>query len=322
MPKTGALMANGQPERIRPPTYMRDVLNLSHPVEMMKHKLNFPLRMFAALTDNKDFFGEQIRDPFASVGEQAVQTTRYIGKSLMPFGLQGFQATTSPTAKYLNIMGITKVPRLYSNTPAMNVIDEYNKQNRATMTSKQSAEARVLKEELRNLASAQDEAGFKEASKAAIEAGNLTRQQVKTIIDESQAPTPGLGRFVALPLEWQVRALREASDKEKTAWGPYFLKKVMSAKPEILIRSRDPLVAMLREMGLDAAADKIESMTITEKGSRFDLARLGVKRAAPASGDLERVDNIVAGSIQGQLEKLGTESPKKRKENPYKVLGL
>jgi hypothetical protein len=322
MPKTGAEMANGQPERIRPPTYMRDVLNLSHPIEMVKHKLNFPLRMFSALTDNQDFFGEQIRDPYAGVGEQAVQTTEYIGKSLMPFGIQGFRATTSPSAKWLNVMGITKVPRLYSNTPAMNVIDEYNKQNRATMTSKQVAEEKRLKGELQSLAKAQDEDGFKEAAKTAVEDGTLTRQQIKTIIDESQAPTPGLGRFVALPVEWQVRALNEASDKEKEAWQPHFLKKVMAAKPEILIRNRTPLVSMLREMDLDMVADTIENMTLKEKASQFDLSRLGIRKAAPET-DLGQVDNAVARAIQAQSEKLGTEKPKKaRKESPYKILGL
>lgn len=320
MPRTGEMMSNGQPERLRAPTYMRDVLSLNHPVEMIKHKLNFPLRMFSALVDNQDFFGTQIRDPYAGPATQAGQVGKYAAKSLLPFGIQGYLATESPKARALNLIGITKVPRMYSNTDAMNVIDEYNKMNRATMSTQQAEEERRLKGELRKLAQAQDEAGFQEAARVAMEEGKLTRQQIKTVVDESQAP-PGLGRFVALPVEWQVRAWKEASDKEKEIWQPYFLKKVRTAKTEILIRHRDILVPVLREMGLEEVANEIQDLKITEKAARFDLALMGIRRPAPEL-DIDTADIAIAKEVAAQEEKLGAEKKSKRKPDRHAVLGF
>jgi hypothetical protein len=294
---------------------------MAHPIEMAKHKLNFPLRMFSALTDNQDFFGEQIRDPYAPAGKQLAQTGEYVAKSFLPFGVQGYLATESPRARALNLIGITKVPRLYSNTPAMNVIDEYNKMNRAAMTTKQGAEEKRLKKELRGLAKDEDTAGFQEAAEAALTEGTLTRQQVKAIIDESQAP-PGLGRFVALPVEWQIRAWEKASEKEKEVWQPFFLKKIMTASPEIKIRNKEALVPTLKKMGLDNVADTIENLSISEKGKKFNLSALGVKRPMPTEPDMGQVDTHLSQIIQAQMEKQGTEKPKKSKKNPYAFLGL
>jgi hypothetical protein len=323
MPQTGELMPNGQPERLRAPTYMRDVLSLNHPVEMAKHKLNFPLRMFSALVDNQDFFGTQIRDPYAGAATQAGQLGKYVGKSLLPFGIQGYLATEAPKTRALNLVGITKVPRLYSNTDAMNVIDEYNKQNRAALTSQEAEAEKNLKKELRTLAKAQDEDGFKDAARTAMEAGTLTRQQIKTIVDESQAP-PGLGRFVALPVEWQARAWGKATDQEKEAWQPYFLKKIDSAKPEILIRNREALEPILRKMGLDTVADKIADLKISDKAGEFNLAGLGIRKPTGEMSDIDTVDLAMARDIAAQEAKLGTEpKPKKsKKPNKYGFLGI
>lgn len=321
MPRTGELTANGQPERLRAPTYMRDVLSLNHPVTMLKHKLNWPLRMVASLVDNQDFFGTEIRDPYAGAATQAKQVGKYVGKSLLPFGIQGYLATESPKARALNLIGITKVPRLYSNSDAMNVIDEYNKQNRAAITSKEAEAEKNLKGDLRRLAKNQDEDGFREAARAAMEEGTLTRQQVKSIVAESQAP-PGLGRFVALPVEWQVRAWAKATDQEKEAWRPYFIKKVMSAKPEILIRNRDILDPTLREMGLDDAADTIQNLKISDKAAAVNLAALGIRQPTGEMVDIDTVDLAMAREIAAQEAKLGTEPKARSKKNKYSFLGI
>jgi hypothetical protein len=330
MPKTGALMANGQAERIRAPTYMRDVLGLSHPIEMAKHKLNFPLRMFSALTDNQDFFGEQIRDPYAGAGTQIGQTAKYVGKSLLPFGIQGYLATESPQAKAMNLIGVTKVPRVYSNTPAMNVMDDYNKQNRAATTSKQAGEEKRLKTELRKLAGEKDERGFRLAAATAMKEGTLTHQQIKAIVDESKEPTPGLGRFKALPVEWQIRTWNAASPEEQKAWKPEFLKKVMAAKPEILVRNKEALAPVLEDMGLSRAAKLVKNLDIPEKAANFDLSALGIRKPQGTMGSRGAIDSALSDTIKEHLDKLGEEKiPKgfkrvsvKEKKRPYSALGF
>jgi hypothetical protein len=321
MPQTGDLMSNGQPERLRLPTYMRDVMSLNHPVEMAKHKLNWPLRLFVNMVENQDYFGTQIRDPYAGAKEQAGQVGKYVGKSLLPFGIQGYLATESPKARALNLVGITKVPRLYSNTDAMNVLDTYQKQNRASITTKEAEAEKELKGELRKLAKAQDEDGFAEVARAAVSDGTLTRNQVKAVIAESKAP-PGIGRFDAAPLQWQLRALEVATEAEKQAWTPLLLKKVMSSSSEIKIRNRDALLPVLREMGLDPVADSLENLAVSEKGSTFKLAGIGVRQPTGEMADMDAVSAAMVREINAQAGKLGTETKAKAKKNKYSFLGI
>lgn len=327
MPRTGNLLPNGQPERMRLPTYMRDVLSLQHPVEMVKHKLPFPMRLFNELVDNKNYFGEQIRDPWSPATEQAQDTAKYLATSMMPFGIQGMQKTQSPKGKYLNIIGITPMPRTYTNTPAQNVIDEYNQMMRASMTTKGAAELKTLKSDLMKLARDQDEAGFKEATDAAVSEGKITRQQVKEIVAESQAP-PGMSRFTRLPLEWAVRAWGQASDYEKEQWQPYFLKKVMAEKPENLIKNRDAVVETLTDMGLTEAADAVTNLTMPEE-TGVDLTGMGLLKPAPEMSGMEAVDAAIAAGLETKLEPKTKRASAmvrppslREKKKPFGVLGL
>jgi hypothetical protein len=330
MPQTGALMPNGQPERMRLPTYMRDVLGLAHPVEMAKHKLNVPLRMFGALTSNQDFFGEQIRDPYATLPTQTGQTLQYLGKSLLPFGVQGYVATESPRAKALNLMGITKVPRLWSNTEAMNLIDEYNTMNRASMTSKEAAAEKKLKQELRRYAADSDKVGFEATAKKAMQEGVITKAQVKAAVEESQNP-PGVGRFVAMPLEWQIRAMGAANEKERALWTPYLLKKVYNSSPELIIRNREPLAQALDGLGYGRAAMVVRGLELPETKFPVDLSHLGITK--PAGAMQAGIDNSVSQALKEHMEKWETAGRKeahksftptlkKKKSTWAEILGL
>ena len=309
MPRTGGTLPNGQPERVRPPTYMRDILSLHHPIEMVTHKLNFPLRMFATIAQNQDYFGKEVRAPWAPLGEQAMQTARYAGKSFLPFGIQGYLKTDDPRAKALNLIGITPVPRQYTNTPAQNIIDEYNKLHRASVTTKEDAATKKLKGELVKMGRGQDQAGFEEKAQGAISEGKLTRQQVKEIVNESQGP-PGMGRFTRLPIEWATRAMEAASDYEREQWTPYFLKKLAQSKPETLIHNRESLVSLLKEMGENKVADRIQNLEIPEEVSRIDLTGLGITKPSPEMASIDEVDQAIADSIGEKLE-FGLQKPKK-----------
>jgi len=331
MPQTGGTLPNGQPERVRMPSYMRDILSLNHPIDMVAHKTNFPIRMFSALASNQDYFGEQIRDPWATGGEQLKQTGEYLGKSFLPFGVQGMLKAETPQSKALNVVGITPVPRQYSNTPAQNIIDEYNKLTRATTTTKESAEKKKLKADLMKMARDEDQAGFDDLAAESIADGKITRQQVQEVVKESQIPA-GLTRFTKLPLEWAMRAFEAGSDYEKEQWQPYILKKVMTEKPENLVKLREPLVALLKDMGLNDLADQIGELTIPEKGTRVDTTGLGILKEAPTMGEPGAIEGALEKSLSDRLAKLegdkGKRSPvnpvarTKEKKNPYKVLGF
>ena len=125
-------------------------------------------------------------------------------------------------------------------------------------------------------------------------------------------------------MEWQVRAWAKATEQEKALWQPYFLKKMQTAKPEILIRNRDILAPVLREMGLDYTADTIQNLKISDKAATFKLTGLGIRKPTGEMADIDTVDLAMAKQIAAQEAKLGTE-PKARKYNKpskYSVLGI
>jgi hypothetical protein len=331
MPRTGGVMGNGMPERVRLPSYMKDVLALNHPIDMVAHKQAFPLRLFSSFVANQDYFGEQIYDPWASFGERQLQKAEYLGKSLLPFGIQGWMKSETPASKALNLVGITPNPRQYSNTEAQNIIDEYNQMARATTTTKESAALTGLKKDLRKLAKAGDESGFQVAAQEAMQSGQITKQQVQELIDESQLP-PGLNRFVRLPIEWAMRAFDQATPAEKEIWTPYMLKKIMGEKPERIVKYKDHIAETLASLGLADAAQKVLEFSIPEERGQFpDLAALGVAKPVPEMGELGDIDLAIGNAIERNLlgkEKktsftLRTPNPmKKKKKNPYELLGL
>jgi hypothetical protein len=179
------------------------------------------------------------------------------------------------------------------------------------------------------LARAQDEAGFKDAAEAAVSEGKITRQQVKEIVGESQAP-PSMSRFTRLPLEWATRAFDAASDYEKEQWQPYFLKKIKDEKPENLIKNRDSVVATLREMGQDGAADAVENLAMPEEPlGNLDLTGLGLIKPAPEMASMAEVDAAITEALEksltGKVKKTGLMLPRpstREKKKPFGGLTL
>jgi hypothetical protein len=328
-PKTGQVLPNGADERIQFPSYLKDALGITrHPWQTVSAKMAAPIHIVTDLIQNRDYWGNQIYDPH-DWGQKLPSIAWYLTKSTSPFILQSFEqgAQQTPERAAMSLFGVRPVPRELANTPAQNVIDEYNQMMRATTTTKETAEKKTLKGDLLKMARNQDESGFQEAAGQAVSEGKITRQQVKEIVEESQAP-PGMKRFIKLPLEWAVRAWGEASDFEKQQWQPYFLKKVMSEKPENLIKMRDEVAGAMDEMGLSSAADAVRSLTMPE-GVGVDLSGLGMVGAAPEMGGMEAVDSAIAAALGSKFEakakpisSLARPPSTREKKRPYGVLGL
>jgi hypothetical protein len=213
-------------------------------------------------------------------------------------------------------------------------MDEYNQISRPATTTKETIALKKVKADLMELARDQDIAGFEEAASQAVSEGRITGQQVKAIIKESQIP-PGLTRFSRLPLEWKLRTWEAGNEAEKEAWQPYFLKAIMAEKPENLIKLREPVVAALESMGPEFAnaAQKVNDLTIPEKGTRFDLAGLGIVPESPQMGGMSEVAAAISQALGEKVDKLGMEKGRKsplslprlsfkEKNNPYKILGI
>ena len=331
-PKTGEINPNGSEERLQLPSYFKDAMGFSkHPFKTIGAKLASPIHILTDLIENKDYWGNQVYDPHDWVGQRGIDVLKYMAKTTAPFALQSYEqgAKGGPGRFGMSLFGVRPVSREIANTPAQNVVDEYQQLMRASVTTKESAETKKLKSDLMKMARDQDETGFQEAASQAVKEGRITRQQVKEIVGESQAP-PNMSRFTRLPLEWATRAFDAGSDYEKEQWKPYYLKKVMTEKPENLIKHREPVVATLREMGLDEAADAVDNLVMPEEPlGGIDLTGLGLQKESPEMSGMEEVDAAIAKALEqnltGKAKRVSSNVrlPSTRtKKKPYEILGL
>jgi len=305
-PRTGEIMSNGAEERLQLPSYLKDAMGIwTHPWRTLTAKESTVLHIVSDLIANKDYWGNQIVDPHEWAGAKAADIAKYIGKAASPFVLQSYQqaAKQTPERGALAFLGVRPVPREVANTPAQNVIDEYNQLMRAEVTTKEAAEMKRTRSDLLKLAKGENPDKFEEAANKAVSEGKATRQQIKGIIEESQVPA-GMGRFVRLPLEWKLRTWNEASDYEKGQWAPYLYKAVITEKPETIFKLREPLAAALREAGHDDAADMLEKMEMPEEPlAGMDMSALGVQKAAPEMQE-DLVDYALTESLGMKMEDL------------------
>ena len=321
--RTGDVDSKGRDARFLLPSYMKDLFAWyeapGHTAVAKTHPL---WSMIGELAKNKDYYNTLIRDPESSQGQQIVDMGKYVLRQYIPFGVRGMQQVSEyakfgeePGRFIAPQLGIMPAPRAYTSTPAQKVIDEYNLMMRSAYSTKQGAELKSLKSDLRKMARDQDEPGFQEMASQAVREGKITRQQVKEIIGESQAP-PGMARFTRLPLEWATRVFDVASDQEKEQWVPYYLKKVMSEKPENLIKNREAVVATLQEMGFDKAADAVANLVMPEEPfADTDLTDLGLMKPTPEMSAMPEVDNAIS-------EALGLMTAPKTKKTSLRLPGL
>jgi hypothetical protein len=337
--RTGELDSKGRQVRFLMPSYVKDLFAWyeapGHTAVAKTHPL---WSMIGELARNKDYYNTLIRDPESSQAQQMVDMGKYALRQYIPFGVRGIQQvmeyakfSEEPGRFIAPQIGIMPAPRAYTSSPAQKVIDEYNLMTRSAYSTKDTAEKKKLKADLMKMARDEDQAGFDDLAAESIADGKITRQQVQEVVKESQIPD-GLTRFTKLPLEWAMRAFEAGSDYEKEQWQPYILKKVMTEKPENLVKLREPLAALLQGMGLTDLAEQIGELSIPEKGTRVDTTGLGILKEAHTMGEPGAIEGALEKSLSDRLAKLegdkGKRSPvnpvarTKEKKNPYKVLGF
>jgi hypothetical protein len=311
-PSTGETLPNGAEERLQLPSYLKDALGLvKHPARTVTAKEATFLHILNDLIENKDYWGEQIVDPYASPGEKLAGGLQYLGRQVTPFVAQTYMRgqKQTPGRAALSFLGVRPVTREFSNTPALQIIDQYNEMMRGQMTTREGAEVKRMKADLMKLARSGDEQGFMNLAEPAIEAGKLTRQQVKDIVKDSQEPA-GVSRFRKMPLEWKLRAFNVATPFEQQQWLPGLLKSLRTEKPEHIIGNREALIKTFRQLGMEESADLVRDLRIPGDREMPELEGFGERREPPEIP--EDVDTMMAQLITRSFEKL--EQPELAKE--------
>jgi hypothetical protein len=209
-PRTGRKNPDDSDERIAFPSYVKDEFALgSNPLQTAQHKLHPFWSMLAEIARNKDFYGTQVVDPDADMPAQAKQFLVYLGKSFMPYAVQGATKNASTGSSLamtaLPFVGITPAPGDITKTKFQQyVADRYY----ASMPQGARSQEQV-----------EHSQKFRDAVMA-VRAGKepdldgLTDSQQKRLSRAAEEEVPEY-RFSRLSLPDQLRAYQRATPEER-----------------------------------------------------------------------------------------------------------
>ncbi len=222
-PRTGTKDADGNDNRVQLPTYMKDVLSYgTHPAKTLTNKLNPLIGMLYDTWTNKNFYGDEIRNPGDPFLKELGQTAKYVGKESIPFFLQniveGKKRGASPSEEALSFVGITPASREAVRSKAQNMMADYYAKTRPSLSPEDAAAAQVRAELRAKVKKHGPQAAMAEL-KQRVAAGEITQKQVQNILADDQ--TPGIvKRFKGLPLKDAEKIYAAGTAREKQLWAP------------------------------------------------------------------------------------------------------
>lgn len=357
-PQTGATDENGDPERIALPSYMKDIYPLVSQrdakatvktgLQMASHKVHPLLRVLAEMLENKDYYGTEIRHSDDPIIQQAKDSLKQVGKSLVPMGISGFmkeQERGGAKAKQLlPLVGITPAPRAINQTPAEKLMGEMLEAQRPTGThTKAEFEHSKLKREATRAVQTGNPEGL-EMIKRAHEAGLLTDKDLTDIRKRGQKP-PVARAFADLGISDALKVWDIASSKERS-----LLKPLLEKKSRLILNvpeaERAPLeqrfqrALSLDEQGMKEAmslarhskvkspgdaekallvrADAVRDETLAKMSNRPQYQSLSEDQQKSARRQL--TDMMKAFSITKEIQAMKPEGRKARAEKSLMVL--
>jgi hypothetical protein len=123
-PQTGLLDANGKPQRISLPSYMKDIVHyaVKGPIQTVLAKLTPALAASAEFLNNKDYYGTKIYnegDPWYKI---VLDTAKFAGQTMVPFSVRGAKVQAdlggNVLSKVLPFVGVTPAPAYINQSPA------------------------------------------------------------------------------------------------------------------------------------------------------------------------------------------------------------
>lgn len=237
-PKTGTKDADGNDNRIVLPTYMKDVfaygkdIAKGRPLNTIKHKLSPLLTTAINMLENQDYYGDEIAnmdDPFV---QRWQQRAAYAAKESQPFFVQNVQEDTkrhaSGVERAATFVGVTPANREDVRTNAQNTMQGYLAKRTPERTPEE-AEASRQRADLRNIVRTQGPDAAKAELKKRIEAGQLTRAQVKAVLESGHTSSIET-QFKQLTLTEAERVFAQGNAREKQLWAPLLQTKRSNAR--------------------------------------------------------------------------------------------
>jgi hypothetical protein len=232
-PRNGTTRSDGSPGRWMLPDYVRDIAGyMTHPAQTVVGKASPVLSTAADLYQNKDFFGTQITDPDAGLGQKTWDRTKFGLKQAVPFSATNaqeiFEQGGSLPKAIVGGLGLTPAPGFVGKDKAESMADTYLQGQAPTRTQEQAsarqANARVRSDYYSGKIGVGD-------VRAAASEGKITRANAKTIIQNRNVP-PLVSEFKRLDLREALKVYEAGSPEEKARLGIFLRAKMANAKPE------------------------------------------------------------------------------------------
>lgn len=198
-PKTGETNSSGNEQRVQLPTYQKDIYAYSrHPLDTIIHKANPLPATLAQLEKNKDFFGNKIRDQYATAEDQTGQVGDYLAKQVTPFSIRNMikahdEGASLPQSSRA-FFGLVNAPSWVDKTDAEDTLSQMM------------------------------------GEKAPVGGRSLAQAQKKNILQQVQEPKNRIDKFAfsanKLGLPEILHLWEVATDKEKEALQPIIDKKM------------------------------------------------------------------------------------------------
>ena len=239
-PRTGEVDADGNPERVQLPSYMKDFFAYEgHPVETVKHKMAPLLSGIYEMLNNQDYYGDEIRNPNDDAVKQLGQEAEFIAKQVVPFSVQGIvedkkRGDQSSATKFGNWFGITPAPRDKVRSPAENRMNDFLSESHETGGTPEAADARKTRADLLGAlrdrqAGKGDVKDLQDKVTAALEAHQIVPADIGRLLKKAGS-SPDQERFKLLNLPQAVEVFKASTPTEQAKFGELLLKKIERAR--------------------------------------------------------------------------------------------
>lgn len=201
---------NGKETRLLLPTYAKDLLAyFNSPGQTLLNKTHPLISLVNEISQNKDYYGTEIRHPGDPVLKQAGEVAGYVAKSFVPFWLRGAQKVHESGGglkeQALPFIGVMPAPRHITETSAERIARELIQRRMPSTRTQEEADKAQQRSELRKGV----RAGDQQSLDSAVDRGEVSSRSAKGIVRSAGNP----------PLVNMVRSLTasEALDVWKAA---------------------------------------------------------------------------------------------------------
>jgi len=226
-PKTGRKNDNGDDERVNLPSYMKDVFAYKrHPWQTVKNKMHPMIGIVADMLDNKDFFGDMIRNPDDPLVVQMQQEAAFVARAVEPYGISNMreqrQRGQSVATQVASFVGITPASREDTRSPAENLMAGYIAQSTPGNATPEEKATYGIRRDIRGLARAGKTATPDIIN--AVKSGAISRQSVETTARNAMLP-PSVVSFKKLQYDQAVKVYNLGEPDEQRLWYPILAQK-------------------------------------------------------------------------------------------------